>query len=670
MMPLNLFSIATRVYAGFGLVVLCAVIISAVTVNGLRVSHENFTEYRQVAREGAEISLVQENLLFTRLGVKDFIIRGDREAIKSVQERQASTLDYLAATADLIVDPEKLAYVSGLKAQMQAYVDAFSTVTSLQKVRDELVFGELNELGPAMRKDLSDVVASAYRDRDLDAIYHASLAQQHLLLARLYARRFLLNNEEASAIRARKEFGIMDEHLATLLSTVQNASRRTLTQGAISKASTYRAGFDQVVETIGQRNALITDELDRIGPDVAQKIETFKLELKASQDTLGPQIKASMDQGVRFGIITALVALIIAAIVSWVIARGLTRPIAGMTSAMARLAEGDVSVAVPAKERRDEIGDMAGAVTIFKDNLIENMRFLKQQEQDRLAQVKRTDTLLSLSRGFEETARSLLDQVVEATSQVDGYIGAVSGVADKNRSLASDVASASNEASTSVQTVAASSEELSHSIKEIAVQVTSSAEVSKRALDEAGQTQATMDALSMGAEEIGAVVQLISEIADQTNLLALNATIEAARAGDAGKGFAVVATEVKSLADQTAQATGEISKKISEVQSACSGAVTAIGGISDTISEMNEIAANIASAVEEQTAAAQEIAQSVQEVSNGTREVDAKITLVASGTQETEAAVGEVGGQVKELTNRAADLRREVDHFLTGIKAA
>ncbi|HVJ55558.1 MAG TPA: methyl-accepting chemotaxis protein [Aliidongia sp.] len=362
--------------------------------------------------------------------------------------------------------------------------------------------------------------------------------------------------------------------------------------------------------------------------------------------------------------------LVVLGLSAWLIARGIVRPLRSITAIMSRLATGDTNVALPT-ERRDEVGDMARAVDVFKDSMIEAGRLRgEQEEQKRQAELDKKRVLNEMADEFERGVLTSLDTLTAAASQMRTTSQSMSSTAEQTSSQATTVAAAAEQASANVQTVAAATEELSSSISEISRQVTQSAKVAGQAVEEATRTDATMQGLSAAAQKIGEVVKLISDIASQTNLLALNATIEAARAGEAGKGFAVVATEVKSLATQTASATEEISAQVAAMRQATGDTMQAIQSIGSIIGTIDEIATTIASAVEEQGAATQEIARNVQEASRGTGEVSVNIVSVNQAAAETGAAAGMVLTSAEELGHQAETLRTNVDKFLARIRAA
>ncbi|MBR0692915.1 methyl-accepting chemotaxis protein [Bradyrhizobium lablabi] len=345
-------------------------------------------------------------------------------------------------------------------------------------------------------------------------------------------------------------------------------------------------------------------------------------------------------------------------------------PIAALTGRMSRLAAGDVAEAIPGAARNDEIGAMAAAVQVFRDNKIEADRLTAEKEAENEVKMRRARVLDDLTRTFEAKVSELVGGLSSASSVMEETAQSMSATAAATNRQATVVAAASDQTSTNVQTVASATEELTSSISEIARQVTTSTEIAARAVEHARRTGDTARSLADGAQKIGDVVTLIQNIAAQTNLLALNATIEAARAGDAGRGFAVVASEVKSLAGQTAKATTEISEQIAAIQAASDETVTAIRNVVDVITEIDQIGTAIAAAIEEQGSATKEISRSVQEAARGTQEVNSNISGVQRAADDTGDAAAQVLGAAEQLSAQSNDLAGQVNRFLSEVRAA
>jgi methyl-accepting chemotaxis protein len=350
--------------------------------------------------------------------------------------------------------------------------------------------------------------------------------------------------------------------------------------------------------------------------------------------------------------------------------RSIVPPILKMVGAMGQLADGDHSVEIPATDNKDEIGLMARAVLIFKENMIKAKELAAKEAEAISRRVARAARVNDLTATFDADISAVLRSVASASTELQATASSMTATAEETSNQATAVAAATEEASTNVQTVAAASEELASSVTEISRQVAASAAIAQKAVAEADRTNSTVQGLFNDAASIGDVVKLISDIAGQTNLLALNATIEAARAGEAGRGFAVVAAEVKSLAEQTAKATDQISAQVSSIQNSSSEAVSAIKGITATINEINEIASAIASAVEEQGSATQEIARNVQQAALGTGEISSNVAGVQQAAGDTGAAAHQVLQASSELSRQSETMRGQVESFLSNIKAA
>jgi methyl-accepting chemotaxis protein len=438
---------------------------------------------------------------------------------------------------------------------------------------------------------------------------------------------------------------------------------------------------------------------------------------RARDVVAGAEATASMAQTMM--IVVALLGVILGGVAGFLLSKlGIAKPLAMSIDNVNTLAKGDLTVEIYGNGRGDEIGEIAKALAIFKENGIETQRLQKEAEEARIrqqqqeeeqrkqkeeaaqaearrereaeeakraaeeerrleqerakvaAEEQRKREMNELADQFEASVKVVVQTVSSSASEMQSSSTSMSATAEETSRQATAVAAASEQASSNVQTVASATEELSSSIQEITRQVAESSKMAKQAVDQARSTGQTVDGLAIAAQKIGDVVSLITDIASQTNLLALNATIEAARAGEAGKGFAVVASEVKSLATQTAKATDEIAQQIQSVQSATQEAVTAIQGIGKSIEQVNEIATTIASAMEEQGAATKEISRNVQQAAQGTQEVSKNIVAVTEASSEVGSAATQMNGASGELAKQAEVLRGAVDQFIHKVRVA
>ncbi len=376
----------------------------------------------------------------------------------------------------------------------------------------------------------------------------------------------------------------------------------------------------------------------------------------------------TMEETVKMGS-AALIVLLIALVIALLIGRSISKPVQTITAIMRRLADGDLSVNIGMENRKDEIGAMAGTVRVFQENLKQVEKLKQEQEKaDALAEAEKRKNMNDLADSFEASVGEIVNVVASASTEMQSNAKNLSDMSKQTSQQTTKVAAATEEASASVQTVAAAAEQLSASISEINRQIDQSSKIAENAVAEVRRTDDTVSTLSEAATEIGDVVKLIQDIAEQTNLLALNATIEAARAGEAGKGFAVVASEVKNLANQTGQATEDISNKIITIQGVAQDAVTAIRSIGSIIEQIDEITKGISSALGQQDEATKEISHNVQQASAGTKEISDNIVDVTHTAKESYDASTETLNAANELSTQSETLRYEITRFISTVR--
>lgn len=404
-----------------------------------------------------------------------------------------------------------------------------------------------------------------------------------------------------------------------------------------------------------------------LGISVQALVDGVQKETNASTFQARQEISLATTAMLALGGLT----LIGSALFVWLyVGRNILRRIRELQRAMQLLSAGDLDTEIVRSRQNDEIGAMKETLTVFRDSMIEARALASEQDKDRVVKAERAAQMEAKIAEFEGTVRTALDNLAQSANSMQTTAQSMSTTADQSNALVNAVASAAEETSVNVQTVSSGTEQLSSSIEEISKQVVTSAAIAKKAVDEAGATDATVQSLADSASRISVVVDLIQTIASQTNLLALNATIEAARAGEAGRGFAVVASEVKSLASQTAKATEEIRTQIASMQQVTTSAVGAIQGIGRIIGEIDNVTTTIAAAVEEQGAATREIARNIQHAAGGTSEVSSNIVGVSTASAEAGAAATEVLSASDALRREADMLRGEIDAFLNNMRAA
>ncbi|MGY4161706.1 methyl-accepting chemotaxis protein [Bradyrhizobium sp. USDA 4461] len=547
-----------------------------------------------------------------------------------------------------------------------------------------IIAGMLAYLGISSLKSLSErgIVTARAAERAL----LSARANQNVLAINRAEFRSALDPRDENRISAR---GVIDEQLKLLeerlaeISKTQDPQTIALLSGVRSAQSAYQAQLKQTLDAVdGARAADLTQSAEKLR-DVAMKSRAAAEELQArvravadrQDQRVRDNVKANEQEYASTSELLILLAasgVLIGLLFGFVVGQyGVAKPIRAVVELLQQLANGHYDIPVHGTDRRDEVGDVAKAALVFKDNGLAKVRMEREQKdmEARAAAQRRTD-MLELADGFERAVGEIVETVASASNELEASATTLTSTAERSQSLATTVASASEEASTNVQSVASATEELSSSVNEISRQVQESARMAGDAVSQARATNDRVGELSKAAARIGDVVELINTIAGQTNLLALNATIEAARAGEAGRGFAVVASEVKALAEQTAKATGEIGQQIAGIQAATEDSVNAIRAIGSTIERLSEISSTIAAAVEEQGAATQEISRNVQQAAQGTQQVSANITDVQHGANETGSASSQVLAAAQSLSGDSSRLKLEVGKFLNAVRAA
>jgi methyl-accepting chemotaxis protein len=663
-------SIKGRIFLGFGLVM--GLLVAATAVNealvlGIKDDFNQFQSAMQRKSQAVDLDLVMQKV---RVRVNQWLRSQGPGFAKQADELLAQDVALMAeAEKNVRTDKEKQT-MADMNRALTAYMESWRVIQGLYADEARIFEDRLIAPGAAIRAGLA-------RLRDNDAIDAATSrriaeARDDFMNSESFAFQYRSGGlKQADADQLTAAIGRAFAGLDKAAPELKAPADADLLKKTVQSIKAWQEAFVDLTKVAQTRVARLDSWTTKEGEVMAAGANVLRLEGTKATDDAQADLVATIAHVSAILLIAGGLIVLIGVGSSWGLARSITRPIVNMVDVLRKLAANDWSFDIPETGRRDEIGQMAGAAQVFKDNMIEADRLRSERsDAERQAAARRKADMHSLAGEFEAAVGQIINTVSTASRELEGSATTLTATAGRAQELSTIVAAASEEASTNVQSVASATEEMSSSVDEISRQVQESANIAKEAVDQARKTNAHVAELASAASRIGDVVELINTIAGQTNLLALNATIEAARAGEAGRGFAVVASEVKALAEQTARATGEISQQISGIQSATNESVSAIKAISGTIAQMSEICSTIAAAVEEQGAATREISRNVQQAANGTRDVSANIVDVQRGATETGTASSEVLSSAQSLSIESSRLKLEVENFLNTVRAA
>ena len=624
-------------------------------------SEEALNERSQKMKETQQVTLQKLGEII-ELGADKAVVAALTETVKNIDE----TIKSLGAAARerLDVAAERGKQYDALRSAQASFIAAASPAMMDAQTR-------INAILQSANLSADDAAEAARTVDQLGNVFAGGNLAASQMIAALSA------NGSDTLDSIEKDFKATQARVKSNLDLLpKNAGPKALTDAAL-KLLAFGEGKTRVFKLrqkeldANDYGQIILDETRKLnvglGISVQQLVDGVQRETNDSTWQARRQISFATMVMLALGALTLIGSVLFV----WRYVGGnILRRIRSLQRSMQLLSDGDLESEIYRSHQHDEIAAMANSLEIFRESMIEARALSADQDKDRVAKAERTSRMETRIVEFETTVRTALDNLQISANSMQTTAQSMSATADQSSALVSAVASAAEETSVNVQTVSSGTEQLSSSIAEIGRQVVSSAQIARKAVDDAGATDATMQGLAENAGRISVVVDLIQTIASQTNLLALNATIEAARAGEAGRGFAVVASEVKSLANQTAKATDEIRSQIANMQQVTTSAVGAIRNISNTISEINDVTAAIAAAVEQQGAATREIARNIQHAAGGTSEVSSNIVGVSTASAEAGSAAGEVLNASGALRREADMLRSEIDAFLSNIRAA
>ena len=674
--------IRAKMFGGFGAVVALLAVTAVVGVLTLLTVSTRVSDISALIVDVRDIHAVETQFLELTTQAEKFALSrdpADAESARAVIETFAGRLQTLRAEMS---DDADIARVIAIEEALTAFSAQLESMAKRARSHFLLVQFVLVEDGEKVVANMNQIMETAGKMGNPSAVALAAEAREHVLWAQVFTHRLLSEKNDEFAERVKSELETAATPLAGLKEVLFGAEYAELLAATDESFFVFGKGFGEMFAEELEIRRLLSEEI----PAQIETVKAATADLTAAAVEREAAIRSATDAALHESkvqlLVVSIVGVVLGVLLAWVLGNGIASSVTTLTTAMRRLADGDLNADLPPVSGADEIAEMTAALQTFRENALERARLRDEQErakqqavedeaqQKARAEAERKAILNEMADDFAASVGAVVARVSEAAHAMQESASMVSMAAQDTEQQSSSAASAAQSASSNVMTISSATEELSSSIGEIGRQLQHSATVTKQAVSETEQASNEIGELVGTAGKIGEVIQLITEIAEQTNLLALNATIEAARAGDAGKGFAVVASEVKNLASQTARATEEIQQQIAAIQAATERASGAVRGISGVITETDQITAQITDAMSQQAQATQEISANIAQAASGTEEVSTNVSGVNEVATETGRFAGEINQASLALVAEAETLSQQVDSFIAGIRPA